>query len=94
MTAKVEYLDLYRPPKRVVLAKVLISKHEFINLVEIVEKYIRLLQPLRKNPKNLEKALEIVAEIKLGGMLSHHVRQEYYHQLDDFLDDLYAEVHS
>jgi hypothetical protein len=92
--AKIEYLDLYRPPKRVVLAKVLISQYEFNDVLETIEKYIGHLRPLRNNQKKLDDALNIVKEIKLAGMLSFHVRQEYYDQLQDLLDDMYAEVHS
>jgi hypothetical protein len=91
--AKIEYLDLYRPRKPI-LAKVLISQYEFLDVLETVEKYIGHLRPLRKNQKHLDDALEIVKEMKLVGMLNFHFRQETYDQLQDLLDDMYAEVHS
>jgi hypothetical protein len=94
MTAKIEHLDLYRLPRKVVVTKTLVSRPEFLELLNTVEEYIELLRPLRKNQKNLDDAIATVKEMKFVGMLNHQFRQETYQELDDFFDDLYAEVHS
>jgi hypothetical protein len=90
---KVAKLEDYRG-KTPVLAKVLISQHEWINLLETLEKYINDLRPLRKNQKKLDEAMGYIKEMKFYGWYNFHFRQTTYDQVEELVDEIYAEIHS
>lgn len=89
--AKIEYLDLYRP-RKVVLTETLVSRHEFLMLLDIAETYVELLRPMRKNQKFLDDAVNTIREMKFVGCFNSQFRQEVYSELQEFVDDLYVEV--
>jgi hypothetical protein len=88
---KIEYLALYRP-RKVILTKTLISRTEFMELLEIAEKFIDDLRAIRKNQKHLDDAIATIKEMKFVNCFNHQFRQETYQELQEFVDDLYVEI--
>jgi hypothetical protein len=89
--AKIEYLNLYRP-RKVILTKTLISRTEFIELLDIAERYIGDLRATRKNQKYLDECIKIIKEMKFVACFNPQFRQETYSELMEFVDDLYVEI--
>lgn len=79
--------------RRPVLVKELVSRVEYIELLETIETYIEQVKPLRKKPNGLDNAVKIIQEMKFVGSLNHKFRQETFHELEDLSDDLYIEIH-
>ena len=91
---KVAKLQDYREDRTKIYAKVLISQHEFIDLLETMEKYINDLRPIRKKQTGLDQAISIIKEMKFVGMFNFSFRQQMYDPLEELLDEIYAEIHS
>lgn len=86
---KVEHLSRYRdePPK------INITFGEFSDLLETILHYLEHIKPRRKKPEEIDKAINIVNEMMFIGRYSSNFRQENYFPLEEFCDDLYAELH-
>jgi hypothetical protein len=95
MMTKISVLDKVRRIRKPVLKKD-ISKEEFLDLLETVEKYVNYLQMNRGY--NLKKSILIIQEMKWGNLFdlpsSYKFRQETFDELKDFADDLYVEIHT
>jgi hypothetical protein len=78
--------------RKPVYAKVLISQPEFIDLLETMERYIEHLRAKREG--DFDESLEIIKEMKFCGTFNFKFRQETYPQLEELLDEIYAEIHS
>jgi hypothetical protein len=93
---KISVLDKVRRTRKPVLTKKLVSKEEFIDLLETVEAYINYLQTNRGY--NLKKSILIIQEMKFSGIFdlpsSRAFRQKTFNELKDFADDLYVEIHT
>jgi hypothetical protein len=70
-----------------------VNRMEFIGLLNTVEEYIKQLRPFRFKQDGLNKALEIVNEIKFNGSYNPKFRDEITVPLEDLLDDMYIELH-
>jgi hypothetical protein len=82
-------IKVSRPPFQLI-----ISRAEYMDLLDTVENYIRYLRPKRKTQKHLDKALDIVKEIRFVATFNHAYRKETYDQLNRLLDDMYIELQS
>jgi hypothetical protein len=70
-----------------------VGKMEFMGLLNTVEEYIEQLRPHRPQHDGLDKALEIVTEMKFNGLFNPRFRDETTVPLEDLLDDMYVEIH-
>jgi hypothetical protein len=91
---KISVLDKVRRTRKPV--KKLVSKEEFIDLLETIESYINHLQTSKGY--NLAKSILIIKEMKFSGIFdlpsSRAFRQKTFDELKDFADDLYVEIHT
>jgi hypothetical protein len=63
-----------------------------MDLLELAERFIEDLRPLRKNQKFLDDAIKTIREMKFVACFNHQFRQETYSELQEFVDDLYVEI--
>lgn len=71
---------------------VLVNRADYLEALEVAEKYIEELRPHRKNQKNLDRALAIIKVIRFNAMLSYGFRQQTFATLNEILDDIYVEL--
>ena len=69
-----------------------ITQDEFQDLLDSIEQMLYELKPRRKMPDKIDEAMSYVNQIRFCGLFSLPFRQEYYWQLDELADDLYAEL--
>jgi hypothetical protein len=71
-----------------------VSRMEFFDLLDTTERYVNHLRVLHPDRMNLNKAIDIIAEMKFNGLFNPKFRDSNVQPLEELLDFLYMKIHT